>query len=512
MNHRHFLTLAPLTLALALTGCGGGSSGSTTPAPPTTSSPVTHVIGGIVSGLPSGTSLALQDNDRDTLTISGSGYDQIFIFPTALASGTPYSVTVSSQPSGVRCSVANGSGTMANSHITSVVVQCLNQLTTLYSFGAAPDGKSPVAGLIQDASGNLFGTTLYGGTNNLGSIFKLYADDHQASGYAESVLYSFSGTDGQGPQADLVMDASGNLYGTTANGGFIGASGNGGGTANGTVFRITPNSAQPPAYTQSVLYSFTDLDGAHPYAGLILDASGNLYGTTTNGGTNNQGTVFKISANGTESVLHSFGDSTDGRVPIASVIIDANGNLYGTTNLGGDYGYGTVFKLSPDNTQPSGYAESVLYSFGGNGADGQYPQAKLIMDANGNLYGTTYLGGTNSNGTVFKLSPNNTQISGYTETVVHSFGGGKDGTFPYAGLVMDANGNLYGTTYSGGSNNQGTLFEITANGTETVLHSFNTSDGKNPQAGLIINATGILYGTTPSGGAYGNGTVFRFIP
>ena len=189
-----------------------------------------------------------------------------------------------------------------------------------------------MAGLLQDASGNLYGTTFAGGTNGYGTVFKV------TPAGVETVLYSFSGgTDGQYPQAGLIQDASGNLYGTT-----YGIDLYGGTNSNGTVFKVTPSGVG------TVLYSFgTGTDGNYPYAGLIQDASGNLYGTTTGGGANNKGTVFKVTPAGVETVLHSFGTGTDGRYPYAGLIQDTSGNLYGTTHGGGTNNIGTVFKISP---------------------------------------------------------------------------------------------------------------------------------------------------------------------
>ena len=196
-------------------------------------------------------------------------------------------------------------------------------------------------------------------------------------------------------------------------------------------------------------------------------------------------------------MLHSFTDGNDGGYPYVRLIKDAAGNLYGTTASGGADGAGTVFRLAPDGT------ETILYSFTG-GSDGSNPVAGLIKDAKDNLYGTTFAGGTNNAGAVFKLAPDG------TETVLHSFTGGKDGINPYARLIKDAAGNFYGTTYAGGADGAGTVFKVAPGGTETILHSFTGgSDGSNPVAGLIANKKGHLFGTTQLGGADGSGTVFE---
>jgi len=240
--------------------------------------------------------------------------------------------------------------------------------------------------------------------------------------------------------------------------------------------------------------------GADPLAGLVRDAAGNLYGTTASGGASGLGTVFKVSAGGAETVLHSFTGGSDGEYPYASVIRDAAGNLYGTTYAGGASGLGTVFKI---DTQAH---ETVLYSFRG-GADGEYPSAGLVRDAAGNLYGTTNSGGSSGGGIVFKIS------SAGKETVLHSFKGGKDGEYPYASVIRDAAGNLYGTTYGGGASGWGTVFEIDPTGKETVLYTFTgAADGASPEGGLVQDTAGHLYGTTKYGGAFGAGTVFELSP
>jgi uncharacterized repeat protein (TIGR03803 family) len=359
--------------------------------------------------------------------------------------------------------------------------------TVLYSFTGGSDGAIPQAGLIADSSGNLYGTTNASGAFFSGVVFKL------APNRIETVLHAFTGGgDGANPQAGLISDGSGNLYGTTAKGGPSG---------NGVVFKLSPGG------TYTVLHSFTGSDGGTPEASLIADSSGNLYGTTEAGGPPAQscgglgcGVVFKLSPGGTYTVLHSFaGGSIDGANPAAGLIADSKGNLYGTTAKGGPSGNGVVFKLGPDGT------ETVLHAF--TGSDGANPEA-LLADSKGNLYGTTISGGGSGAGVVFKLSP------GGTYTVLQAFcsissSGCNEGTNPTAGLTADSSGNLYGTTSSGGPSFEGTVFKL-SDGTYTVLYSFTGgSDGANPQAGLIADSKGNLYGTTNGGGASGNGTVFE---
>ncbi len=377
-------------------------------------------------------------------------------------------------------------------------------LTLLYSFTPPPDGKEPEAGVIMDPSGNLYGTTYFGGADGYGAVFEL---TNSSGIYTEKVLYSFtnSGGDGDGPLGGLIMDSSGNLYGTTEGGGTSG---------NGTVFELINSSG---TYSEKVLYSFAiSPDGSAPYGSLIMDSSGNLYGATWAGGGYNRGTVFELinsSGSYSEKVLYSFKTSDgDGENPAAGLIMDSLGNLYGTTYQGGSYGYGTVFEL----TNSSGtYTEKVLYSFTNSGGNGSNPLGGVILDSSGNLYGTTYHGGASGNGTVFELI----NASGtYSEKVLYSFKTSPDGSGPYyEDLMMDSSGNLYGTTISGGSDEYGTVFElVNSSGAygEKVLYSFTNSggNGDGPLGGVIMDSSGNLYGNTLWGGSYGDGSVFGVSP
>ena len=344
------------------------------------------------------------------------------------------------------------------------------------SFFGGSDGSYPYAGLIMDAAGNLYGTTWAGGTTGYGTVFELMNPTNPSNPspgtYYETVLHSFTyNPDGGIPYAGLIMDAAGNLYGTTTEGGGTGY--------EGTVFELActsssaTNSCSSFSASDTVLYTFgvSSGDGYIPNAGLIMDAAGNLYGTTAQGGTGNGGTVFELvnsSGSYSETILHSFNNSgSDGSSPYAGLIMDAAGNLYGTTWSGGTPGYGTVFELmsptNPSNPSPGTYYETVLHSFTYN-PDGSYPYAGLIMDAAGNLYGTTYQGDANGTGTVFELmsptNPSNPSPGTYYETVLQNFNSSSDGSNPYAGLIMDAAGNLYGTTFRGGASNAGTVFEL----------------------------------------------------
>jgi uncharacterized repeat protein (TIGR03803 family) len=346
-----------------------------------------------------------------------------------------------------------------------------------------------------------------------------------ADNWKATVLHSFDSWDGSAPQSGLIFDAAGNLYGTTVTGGTYPC----GALGCGTVFELTP--VPGGGWTETVLHSFSGSapDGLNPYASLVFDAVGNLYGTTAGGGTYGYGTVFELSpapgGGWRERVLHSFANGTDGAYPVyGALIFDAAGNLYGTTSSGGTYscqgngGCGTVFELSP--TASGGWTETVLYDFG-RGTDGYSPEAGLVQDAAGNLYGTTTYGGANGCavaqyegcGTVFELTP--AAGGRWTETVVHDFGGGTDAATPVAGLTFDTAGNLYGTTESGGSYGFGTVFELSPAGTgwsEKVIYSFNEGpDGYEPTAGtLVFDTAGSLYGTAYYGGSDGDGgTAFQ---
>ncbi len=354
----------------------------------------------------------------------------------------------------------------------------------LYSFsGVGRDGEYPIGGLVQDKTGNFYSTTYQGGAYGYGTVFEVNKTGN------ERVLHSFNLGDGAYPGAGLVLDTAGNLFGTTDVGGAYNL---------GTVFQINKSGKE------RVLHSFsgTPGDGAGPNAGLIQDAVGDLYGTTTSGGAYGYGTLFKLSRSAPEKVLYSFtGMDGDGATPYSSLVIDAAGNLYGTTNGGGAYGYGTVFEIDETGN------ETVLYSFTGINGDGKNPYSGLLQDAAGNLYGTTLLGGADGYGTVYVVDKTG------KEKVIYSFTfAGVNGDGPSAGLIQDTAGNLYGTDQWGGDYGLGSVFVVTTSGQEKVLHSFAGPDGKWLLSGLVQDAAGNLYGTTVYGGAYGWGTVFEVRP
>ena len=378
--------------------------------------------------------------------------------------------------------------------------------SVLHNFGLTDtDGQDPMASLIFDASGNLYGTTYAGGSLGSGTVFEMIPNGK--GGWTERVLHNFGvgDADGKAPAAPLVFDAAGNLYGTTVDGGT---------NSVGAVFEMTPNGKG--GWTEFKIHNFgAGEDGTRPEAGLIFDNAGNLYGTTHSGGTQGGGTAFTMTPYGsggwTEHVIHNFGiGENDGLNPEGGLVFDSAGNLYGTTVGGGNLGLGTVFEISPNGS--GGWTEQVLHNFG-HGNDGNSPQGyNLIFDKAGNLYGTTNAGGTFDAGTVFEMSPNGS--GGWTETNVHFFGRGFDGVGPTSGLVFDSNGNLYGTTVEGGTNEVGVTFEMTPNGSggwlEHVTHNFGVlNDGAYPQAGVILDSAGNAYGTTGAGGVYTDGVVFE---
>jgi uncharacterized repeat protein (TIGR03803 family) len=379
----------------------------------------------------------------------------------------------------------------------------------------------PGASLTLDAAGNLYGTTPWGGgAHSLGVVYEWTPAD---TGRHETILYRFAGAppdypNGAQPLAGLIMDTAGNLYGTTFEGGANEASGRG-----GTVFELSPDQTRT-AWTETTLYNFCMqsgcADGTSPIGGLIGDAAGNLYGTTGGGGANGEGTVFELTPDKTgttwsETVLYSFCvECIDGQNPQAALIMDGVGNLYGTTYGGGAKGGGTVFELSPDKTGTI-WTETVLYGFPcpTNGCiDGTADPSGLIMDGAGNLYGTTVEGGAYKEGTVFELSPDKPRTA-WTEMDLYSFGkaGDSSGYWPVGGVIMDNAGNLYGTTSDDGSG--GAVFELSpgADGwRETVVYVFRRAvDGVSPNAGLIMDEDGNLYGTTEGGGINERGVVFE---
>ena len=383
----------------------------------------------------------------------------------------------------------------------------------LYSFCAksdCADGEGPF-NLILDAAGNLYGTTLYGGEGN-GVAFEL---SPQADGtWTEKVLHTFCSfnhcSDGAQPSGGLVFDEHGNLYGAT-------------GFNCGVVFRLKPR--PDGTWSEKVLHKFQmEKDGCGPTGNLALDAKGNVYGTTVNGNPYLYGIAFELSPTSRspwkENAIYQF-DWQTGAGPMGGLAIDSSGNLYGTTSLGGTINCppqhqacGVVFELSP--TKGGGWKETTLHSF--NGLDGSYPVSNLIFDSSGNLYGTTVFGGEHSNGTVFELAYS--ANGKWTEKVLRSF---HDYRYVTSGVLLDTAGNLYGTTSSGGYFHSlcgdvgcGTLYELspdpTGPWTETTLRSFGPAEDGEEPGGLVMDANGNLYGVTFYGGPNGGGVVFEITP
>ena len=467
----------------------------------------TYKISGTVSGLNTGAQVTLRNNGGGATTIRVNGPFTFAAYGTTgnggpTGAGTVFEIT----PSGVETVIysftgqdgigpaglvqgrdGNFYGTTGsggpNFNGTVFMVTPAGVMTILHSFAGGADGIDPAAALTLGSDGNFYGTTSNGGTNNLGTAFKI------TPAGVETVLHSFSGGAGDGtyPFAALIQGIDGNFYGTTQSGGPSG---------HGTVFKITS------AGTETVLHSFVGgtTDGSAPYAALVQGTDGNFYGTTSAGGTSNNGTAFKIAPGGLESVIHSFaGGTVDGSSPQAALIQGRDGNFYGANSGGGASQSGNFIKMTP------GGMETVIYSFN-SGPEGQVPVG-LVQGKDGAFYGTTRGGGTDGNGTVFKLTSNG------VETALYSFAEGTTDGYSPSSLIQGSDEDFYGTTQQGGTNNEGTVFRITPTGTETVLYSFSGGpDGGQPQAALIQGSDGNFYGTAITGGLHGQGTVFRITP
>jgi uncharacterized repeat protein (TIGR03803 family) len=408
------------------------------------------------------------------------------------------------------------------------------KLAAIYGFPFS-DGAAPYTSLLPDGLGNFYGTSSFGGAYDLGTVFELTPASN--GGWKENIIYSvpsgrLTGVNGSSP-SNLIWDSSGNLYGITSYGGD---------QEYGTVFELSPNPTG--GWTENNLHYF--LSGAYPQGGLVFDKAGNLYGTTLEGGTYGKGTIFELSpgSDGAWSfhTIYNFrGYPSDGDTAMAGLIVDAAGNLYGTTQKGGSSancvggagkpdGCGAVFELSFTAGQ---WGEKLLHSFEGSSGDGANPSGSLIFDGAGNLYGTTAKGGNDSHaclvnkipscGIVFELSP----VAGgeWNESILYEFTNANgDGSMPLAALAFDQSGNLYGTTSAGGAVSPnpcnggcGTVFELSAAAgggwTETVLHSFGKGyDGQFPAAALVFDHDGNLYGTTAAGGQATVGTIYRITP
>jgi uncharacterized repeat protein (TIGR03803 family) len=490
--------------------------------PPPVNGP-TYTVGFTLTGLSSGASVTIGDNastaSGETL---GTATNGSYTFLVPLSQGASYSVTVTSQPAGETCTVSNGSGIIGSADVVASI-SCSasvagNGESVLYSFDppGSTDGFTP-GPLIMGSDGNLYGTTQMGGTANEGTVYRL------TPAGVETILHSFgtvaannivdgNDADGEVPTGPLIQASDGNFYGVaTFGGGNVDA--NGQEINCGTVFKVTPSGSFSVIYTflgNRKIGGVGPNDGCNPSGTLVQGADGNLHGTTQGGGTNSFGTVFSVALGGSESIVYSFGNLPDGEGPMAGLILGADGNFYGQTiqggssNCSGEYGAGTFFKMTTAGV------ETVLYSFpcAGSLPGGGSGLGNIVQGSDGNFYGLSNFGGTNDAGTIYRITPAG------VETDLHSFGAVGDGSLPVGGLVLGGDGNFYGTTSEANApNNTGTIFEFTLSGTETVLYIFGPApDGNSPHTSLVLGTNGSFYGTTNAGGANGNGTVFQFTP
>lgn len=371
--------------------------------------------------------------------------------------------------------------------LTSLVVLALAALaqaqtfTTLYKFTGGSDGAFPYAGAIQDPTGNLYGTASEGGGCGYycGVVYEL-----DPAG-TETVLHSFIGepSDGEGPVTPVTRDKPGNTYGTAS----IGGPSN-----QGIVFKIDT------AGSKTVLHSFTGgSDGCYPTQGLIMDKAGNLYGTTNGCGSSANGTVYKVNSAGNFTLLHTFNGSDGANPYLGDLTMDKSGNLYGVTDYGDTSNYGELYRLSESGTL------TLLHSFKGGTSDGCGPLGSVVQDDAGNLFGTTYGCGSRGKGTIWKVSKKG------KDHLAQLYRGTQDGCYAKARVARDLKGNLYGVTDSCGASNSGTLYELSARGRLTLLHSFDSLDGAIPVGEVLRTPRGKLFGTTFYG--YG-GTVWSYVP
>jgi uncharacterized repeat protein (TIGR03803 family) len=574
-DSRH--AIAASFFVLALNGCGGGSGGDPSGNGAATQN---YSVSGTVQGLSSDGLVLLVNGAQVVVSNGATEVSLASMFKT----GTAYTVTVQAQPTGETCSVTSGSGTVATSNVANVAISCA---VNTFTVGGTINGLSAGGLVLLNNQGDAtsiaanstqfvmtspvtYGSgyaisvkTLPGGEGcqiNHGSGAKVAANIDSVvincsppwHSFTETVLYSFTGgDDGADPTTGLTEGSDGYLYGTTsaagangsggtvfkittagvltvlhsfingtftdgsvpsgviqgADGSFYGVTSFGGATGNGSVFKVTPTG------TETLLHSFVNGNGdaASPYGNLIQATNGNFYGTANNGGANGNGAIFEMTASGQESVLYSFNASAgDGFRPSSGVIQAGNGDLYGTTPGNGtdiNKSYGAVYKVTLSGQ------ETLVYTFRGlTVADGQLPVGGLIQGIDGNLYGSTSEGGSVLSGTVFQLTPAG------TETVLSNFNAGSNvslnGYSPIGSLIQASDGNIYGFNNLGGAYNGGTLFQVTPQGATTVVYAFgaNSGDGVGPMATLIQASDGNFYGTTHGGGAHGYGTIFKITP
>lgn len=406
-------------------------------------------------------------------------------------------------------------------------------LTTIWSFSLNNDnGDNPLAPTVFDSSGAAYGSVAIGaGISANGAVYELIPPAKVGGSWTEAVLYRLAGgSDGQQP-GDVVFGQNRVLYSTSYLGGIFNCL-----QGCGTIFELTPPAKGGDSWNHNVLYDFLGGEDGQAPGNVVVGQGGALFGATPSGGPpfgNNCkvvgcGTVFALTPPGTQggswskTILYDFpATATDGRSPNADVVFDSKGNLYGTTYYGGTAFYGTVFELTPPTEAGGAWTETVLHNFSGKSSDGGYPIGGLTIGSNGAIYGTaSYSGAANNSGTAFELTPP-TQAGGtWTYTVLHTFAGGKDGATPATTMAFDQKGNLYGTTWNGGSTacnlGCGTVFKLApakSGGawTETILHNW-PSSGQNPNASIVVFRNGLLYGTTSYFGVSNVGSVFTLVP
>jgi uncharacterized repeat protein (TIGR03803 family) len=375
----------------------------------------------------------------------------------------------------------------------------------IYSFAGGNDGEYADTELVVDAAGNLYGTTVQGGKSASGTVFQL---SPSGSGWTHTVLYNFTGgLDGGEPYKGVTLDAHGNLYGTAVTGGNGPCEG-----GCGVTYMVTNSGGR---WTQTVIHNFTGADGSGPGSPVVLDKAGNVYGTTPTGGADGLGVVYQLhNANGqwTLRIIHTFTGGADGATGSAGrVAFDAAGNLYGVATTGGAHQAGVVYKLTP--TPTGEWGQQTLYAFKDE-PDSGFPYGGLVADKKNNLYGTTYYSGAHDVGTVYRLSLRN---GTWVETGLYSFRGGSDGSSPISTLAFDKAGNLYGSASEGGATcSCGTIFELSSVGGRAIYstpHRFQgMPDGAFPYDGMVMDSAGNLYGATTHGGTNDDGAIYQLTP
>jgi uncharacterized repeat protein (TIGR03803 family) len=383
--------------------------------------------------------------------------------------------------------------------------------TVIHNFTGGQDGGSPSTGLTIDSAGRIYGTTLTGGADSFGTVFTLSST---RSGWSMDTLHSFTnGNDGAGPMARLVVGPDGSLYGSTSAGG--------GGSCLlvnnyhgcGTIFRLSPPRGPGAGFNwvSTTLFRFSGSNGSYPQGDLLFDSAGDIYGTAINGGSYGWGAIYKLSptqGGWTQSILYQPRNNGDGQFPMGGLVADNAGDLYGVFDGGGPHGYGAIYKLTRSG---SGWEESTVHGFSFQGHDGAVPQSGLIKDSAGNLYGAT-VHAPGAGGTAFELTSSG---GSWDYNFLYAFTGGIN-FGPYDKLVMDAEGNLYGTTMADGAHGFGSVFKLTRTSGGWTYHSLHDftggSDGGFPECVLTFDGSGNIYGTASWGGSYHNGVVFRITP